>query len=260
MRLGLLIVAAAAPSLFLLTFFYLKDRYEREPLLQILMAFGLGLYSMIAAQGMATTAEGWVSAEWLATGGEWARLFDAFVLSGAIEELAKWVVLILAIYHWDEFDEPLDGVVYGVAVALGFATLENFLYVLRFGLGIAWQRALFAVPAHALFGATMGYYAGRAKLGDGDPPRVPNPSRDGPLAAEPRSVHAMRGPTLWLDRILCLVAPIVFHGLYDYALHHGLGWRVWVAISIGSLALWQFVLRRVRRALRASPFRPAGEA
>ena len=70
MKLGLLIVAAAAPSLFLLTFFYLKDRYEREPLLQILMAFGLGLYSMIAAQGMASTAEGWVSAEWLATGGE----------------------------------------------------------------------------------------------------------------------------------------------------------------------------------------------
>ena len=35
----------AAPSLFLLTFFYLKDRYEREPLQHILMAFGLGLYA-----------------------------------------------------------------------------------------------------------------------------------------------------------------------------------------------------------------------
>jgi RsiW-degrading membrane proteinase PrsW (M82 family) len=40
-RIGLLIVAATAPSLFLLTFFYLKDRYEHEPLLQVLMAFGL---------------------------------------------------------------------------------------------------------------------------------------------------------------------------------------------------------------------------
>jgi RsiW-degrading membrane proteinase PrsW (M82 family) len=231
----LTVIVAAAPSLFLLTFFYLKDRYEREPLLQILMAFGLGLYSMIAAQGMATTAEGWVSAEWLATGGEAARLFDAFVLSGAIEEFAKWVVLILAIYHWDEFDEPLDGVVYGVAVALGFATLENFLFVLRLGLGVAWQRALFAVPVHALCGATMGYYAGRAKLPDA----------------------AQRGRTPWLDRVLCFVVPIVFHGLYDYALHHGLGPRIWVFISLGSLALWQFVLRRVRRAQHASPFRPA---
>ncbi len=180
----LTVLVAAAPSLFLLTFFYLKDRYEREPLLHLCMAFGLGLYSMIAAQGMATTAEGWISADWLSGGSEPARLVDAFVLSGFVEELAKWVVLIMAIYHWDEFDEPLDGVVYGVAVALGFATLENLLFVLRLGLGVAWQRALFAVPAHALFGATMGYYAGRAKFA--------------------------RGRALWLDRGLCLGAPTVF--------------------------------------------------
>jgi protease PrsW len=230
----LTVLVAVAPSLFLLTFFYLKDRYEREPLFHILMAFGLGLYSMIAAQGMATTAEGWISAEWLVSGSEPARLVDAFVLSGFIEELSKWVVLVMAITHWDEFDEPLDGVVYGVAVALGFATLENVLFVLRLGLGVAWQRALFAVPAHALFGATMGYYAGRAKFA--------------------------RGRALWFDRGLCLVAPTLFHGLYDYALHHGLGTRIWVVISVGSAALWVFVLRRVRHAQNASPFRPAGGA
>ena len=101
---------------------------------------------MIAAHGMASTAETWVPRDWLLLGGEPAKLFDAFVLSGFVEELAKWVVLIAAVYHWDEFDEPLDGVVYGVAVALGFATLENFLFVARLGLGVAWQRALFAVP------------------------------------------------------------------------------------------------------------------
>jgi RsiW-degrading membrane proteinase PrsW (M82 family) len=254
-KFALLIVVAAAPSLFLLTFFYLKDRYEREPLREILMAFGLGLYAMIAAQGMATTAEGWVSAEWLAMGGEWARVFDAFVLSGAIEEFAKWVVLMLAIYHWDEFDEPLDGVVYGVAVALGFATLENFLFVLRLGLGVAWQRALFAVPAHALCGATMGYYAGRAKLGHWNPERA----AEGARAAASPAVAPAPGRTRWPDHVLCLLVPILFHGLYDYALHHGLGSRIWVLISVGSLALWQFVLRRVRRAQSASPFRPAGD-
>jgi RsiW-degrading membrane proteinase PrsW (M82 family) len=231
MKLGVLtVVAAASPSLFLLTFFYLKDRYEREPLHHILMAFGLGLYAMIAAQGMATTAEGWMPPGWLTGGGEAAKLFDAFVLSGFVEELAKWVMLVTAVYHWDEFDEPLDGVVYGVAVALGFATLENFLFVARLGLGVAWQRALFAVPAHGLFGATMGYYAGRAKFD--------------------------RGRALWRDRALCLAAPTFFHGLYDFALHHGLGARVWIAISALSAALWVFVLRRVHRAQHASPFRP----
>jgi hypothetical protein len=69
-----------------------------------------------------------------------------------------------AVFHWREFDEPLDGVIYGVAVSLGFATLENLLYLDRMGLAIAWQRAVFAVPAHALFGGAMGYYAGRAKF------------------------------------------------------------------------------------------------
>ena len=182
MRLWVLtVIVAAAPSLFLLTFFYLKDRYEREPLHHILMAFGLGLYAMIAAHGMASTAESWVPRDWLLLGGEPAKLFDAFILSGFVEELAKWVVLVAAVYHWDEFDEPLDGVVYGVAVALGFATLENLLFVARLGLGVAWMRALFAVPAHALFGATMGYYAGRAKFD--------------------------RGGKLWRDRALCLFAP-----------------------------------------------------
>ena len=227
----LTIVLGAAPSLFLLTFFYLKDRYEREPLQHILMAFGLGLYAMIAAQGMAATVEGWLPAAWLRTGGEPAKLCDALLLSGFIEELAKWVVLMTGVYHWDEFDEPLDGVVYGVAVALGFATLENVLYVARLGLTVGWQRALFAVPAHALFGATMGYYAGRTKFD--------------------------RGGALWRDRLLCLAAPTLFHGGYDYALHHGLGARVWIVISLASAGLWVFVLRRVHRAQRASPFRNA---
>jgi RsiW-degrading membrane proteinase PrsW (M82 family) len=209
----LTVVVASAPSLFLLTFFYLKDRYEREPLQHILMAFGLGLYAMIAGHGMASTAESWVSRDWLLMGGEPAKLFDAFILSGFVEELAKWVVLVAAVYHWDEFDEPLDGVVYGVAVALGFATLENMLFVTRLGLGVAWQRAVFAVPAHALFGATMGYYAGRAKFD--------------------------RGGKLWRDRALCLFAPTGFHGLYDYALHRGMGAHVWIVISLLSVGLWR---------------------
>jgi len=235
---ALAIVAGAAPSLFLLTFFYLRDRWQREPMHRVLMAFALGLYAMAAARGLAVTVLGFLPPDWLSSGTEAARLFESFALAGLIEETAKWVILVAAVYHWDEFDEPLDGVVYGVALALGFATLENVFYIAQAqtgvdrGFTVAWQRALFAVPAHALFGGAMGYYAGRTKF-----------DRTNPAA-------------LWSDRVCCLLVPIAFHGAYNYALHHRLDARIWTVVTLLSLAMWVFVLRRVHHADRASPFRP----
>jgi RsiW-degrading membrane proteinase PrsW (M82 family) len=234
---ALAIVAGAAPSLFLLTFFYLRDRWQREPLHRVLLAFGLGTYAMAAARGLAYTVLGFLPPDWLSSGTEAARLFESFVLAGYIEESAKAIVLFTAIYHWDEFDEPLDGVVYGVAVSLGFATLENVFYIAQAqgverGLTVVWQRALFAVPAHALFGGAMGFYAGKSKFD--------------------RSNRA----ALWRDRVFSVLVPIVFHGVYNYALHHRLDLKIWVAVSVLSAAMWVFVMRRVQRADEASPFRP----
>jgi RsiW-degrading membrane proteinase PrsW (M82 family) len=229
------VLVAAAPSLALLTYFYLRDRYEREPLGNIVAAYLLGAFAMFAAQGLGSTVAELVPSDWLRTGGEGARLFDAFVLAGVVEESAKWVVLFAAAYAWRQFNEPLDGLLYGVAIALGFATVENFLYLSSRGLDIAWQRAVFAVPAHALFGGCMGYYAGRAKFA---------PAGEG------------KGWRLWRSLALSLAVPVAFHGAYNFALLHGLGWKVWSAITLLSLTFWVFVLRRVKRAQRDSPFRP----
>jgi RsiW-degrading membrane proteinase PrsW (M82 family) len=228
-------LVAAAPSLVLLTYFYLRDRYEREPIGHMVAAYLLGMFALLAAQGATLLLADGVSSDWLHTGGEPARFFDAFVLAGAVEELAKWVVLVAAVYAWREFDEPMDGLLYGVAIALGFATLENLLFLSSRGLAIAWQRAIFAVPAHALFGGCMGFYVGRAKFAPVDEPR----SR--------RFAFAM---------LLSFILPVGFHGAYDFALLHGLGWKVWAAVTLLSLSFWVFVLRRVKRAQKASPFRP----
>ena len=64
-----------------------------------------------------------------------------------------------------DFNEPIDGIVYGVTVSLGFATLENFYYVYLLAdyfaetpMSIAILRSFSAIPAHAIFGATMGYF------------------------------------------------------------------------------------------------------
>jgi hypothetical protein len=94
-----------------------------------------------------------------------------------------------------EFDEPMDGVVYGAVASLGFATLENILYVSTGGLGLAVVRALSAVPGHAFMGAIMGSYVARAKFG-------PAEERTGNLARAyfiPMLLHAVYdGPLLTL--------------------------------------------------------------
>jgi len=231
----LVVLVAAAPSLLLLAYFYLRDRYEREPLRHLVVAYLLGVFAMFAAVGISETVGGWFSPAWLSLGGEPARIVDAFLLAGLVEESCKWVMLMAAVYTWREFDEPMDGLLYGAAIALGFAALENYLYLSSRGLAIAWQRAVFAVPAHALFGGGMGFYVGRAKFAP--------PGRD-----------RLRRVLVALS--LSLLLPTAFHGAYNFALLHGLGWGVWVAITLLSLAFWVFVLRRVRRAQRASPYRP----
>jgi hypothetical protein len=56
--------------------------------------------------------------------------------------------------------------------------------------------------------------------------------------------------------LMSVIVPVGFHGAYDFALLHGLGWKVWTAVTLLSFSFWVFVLRRVKRAARASPFRP----
>ncbi|MCA1665116.1 MAG: PrsW family intramembrane metalloprotease [Myxococcales bacterium] len=227
--LALAAIVGAAPSLFLLVFFYLKDRYEPEPRGHVALAFAKGALATLPAYAASWTLARVVGDEFLVLGGLPARAFDAVVLAAACEELPKWIALLF-IYRWNELDEPLDGVVYGVALALGFATVENVLCVVRDGLGVGLLRAVFAVPAHALFGAVMGFYFGRAKFG------------------APSQARALL--------FVALVAAMALHGAYDFVLQALRGWLMYAAVAAGSVALWLFVLRRVHHAQNASPFKP----
>jgi RsiW-degrading membrane proteinase PrsW (M82 family) len=219
------VIVGAAPSLFLLVFFYLKDRYEPEPRGHVALAFAKGALATLPAYAASWALARAVGDQFLVLGGLPARAFDALVLAAVCEELPKWIAFLF-IYRWNEFDEPLDGVVYGVALALGFATVENVLCVVRDGLGVGALRAIFAVPAHALFGAVMGFYFGRAKFGGGK----------------------------WL-LAFALVAAVALHGAYDFILQALRGAWMYGAVAVGSCALWVFVLRRVHHAQNASPFK-----
>jgi RsiW-degrading membrane proteinase PrsW (M82 family) len=186
----LMLAAAVAPALIILRLLIRLDRFP-EPTHLIVKTFLLGM--------LATIPVG-VTGFFLPQLLEGIRdpiartLIDAFAATAGPEEFFKFCVLYFFCMRHDDFDEPMDGLVYGLTASLGFACLENVLYLA--GAGEDWPvlavtRAFMAVPGHAMDGVVMGFFAA---LGRFD---------------APRSRH-------WY--FLALAVPITLHGLYDWPL------------------------------------------
>lgn len=154
-----LLLLALAPGLVIALYVYMRDKYEREPFKLVAWTFALGVLAAVAAgilESMFPYQE--KTATLLATAA------NATLVVGPIEEVMKFLAVRLLAYRSAAFNEPFDGVVYCVMASMGFATLENLVYVLRGGMGIGIERAFISVPGHAAYGAIMGYYLGRAKF------------------------------------------------------------------------------------------------
>jgi RsiW-degrading membrane proteinase PrsW (M82 family) len=153
-------VLAFAPGLFWLWYFYKKDVLEPEPLHLVRNCFLLGIVAVIPT----AVIESIFSLH---------ELIDPIAVAPVVEECAKFLAVRLFIYRHDEFDEPMDGVVYACAVALGFASIENAFYLYgeyKKAAGslavVAIMRAFFSVPGHAAFSIMWGYALGVAKFVD----------------------------------------------------------------------------------------------
>lgn len=157
----LLIILAILPGLFICWYIYRTDKYEHESRWHVLLAFGLG----ILATYPIIQLEEWISERYTRSSYQIGNLLlSSFLAVALLEEIIKFSVLLLFFYPRRFFNEPLDGIVYSVIIAMGFATTENMLYALEYGLGTTILRAFTAVPAHAVFAVLIGYYAGKAKF------------------------------------------------------------------------------------------------
>lgn len=203
--------AGIAPGLALLSFFYLKDEFEPEPISFVFRVFIFGVllvFPIMFIQYVLQTENVFHS-----------DFLYAFLSAGFLEEFFKWFILYYVVYQHAEFDEPYDGIVYGVSISLGFATLENILYLVSYGLEHAVGRAILPVSSHALFGVIMGYYLGKGKF----------------------SVHAKNK---WI--LLSFLLPFFFHGIYDYILISFDSWLMFMFPFM--IFLWWLALRKVKRA------------
>ena len=151
------------PPLIILFYFIFSDRF-REPNAMIIKTFFLGIAITIPA--------GYLNTFILDTFGNDTALREAFlsgfVGGGPVEEILKYLVLYYFILREKEFNEPMDGIVYGVTASLGFATLENIDYVFNIDWGgvvtpedIAFYRSFSAIPLHGLCGVIMGFNFGK---------------------------------------------------------------------------------------------------
>jgi RsiW-degrading membrane proteinase PrsW (M82 family) len=156
-----LILAALAPALAIALFLYWRDEHEKEPIRLLWRAFYLGALGTIPTLILGLTLQ---SIGFDSNSDDLAFSFISIMIGVAlVEELSKFCGVRWFIYKKHDFNEPYDGIIYSVMAALGFATVENLLYVFDGGMEVAARRAIFAVPGHAIDGVFIGYFLGIQK-------------------------------------------------------------------------------------------------
>jgi protease PrsW len=188
-----LVILSLAPVFVIASYIYFRDKYEKEPIRLLFFALLTGalivlpiLFVEMFLSRYTSLFPRYISAA-----------YQAFVVAAFSEELFKFIALYLLIWKSAEFNEKFDGIVYAVYVSLGFAAVENVLYVIDGGMATGISRAITAVPAHAIFGVTMGFYFGMARF------------------------YEMERATL---KRKALLYPILLHGIYDFILFTGIAW------------------------------------
>lgn len=161
----LLFLLAILPISILIYYICRRDRLHPEPVKALIIAFLMGAcisVPLTLLYGELLMAAGFMS---LFSGAYIAQLAEAFVLAAIPEESAKLLALWLFLRRCKHFDEYMDGIVYAVCVGMGFACVENVMYVFSaldsgtsYAFEIAVSRAFTSVIGHYGFAVILGYF------------------------------------------------------------------------------------------------------
>lgn len=221
-----LLAFAIAPGVCIAIYIYLKDKHEREPLGLLVKSFFYGCLSVVVTLVISVPLSLVLPEEKTYSG----EAVHAFLIVALVEEFSKFLFVRGILFKNPNFNEPFDGIVYSVMVGMGFATLENIMYVADGGWGVAIFRMFTAVPAHACFAILMGYYLGLAKF------------------MHKKSHYAWYG----------LLIATLFHGAYDYFLFIGEVTGVWIGVQVGALVSLVIAIFLSKKAIKihqeSSPF------
>jgi len=216
---------ALAPGLAIMLYIYWSDTHEREPVRLLIISFVYGCLSVPVTLTLSSIIYPFFN---LQSNLISHQAFKAFFLVALIEEFSKIIFARGLIFPKKDFNEPYDGIVYTVMIGMGFATIENIMYVFQGGYSVGIMRMFTAVPAHATFAILMGYFLGKAKF---------------------------EKPVISFT-LLGLLAAVLFHGAYDFFLF--ISWipGIWLGALV-SLIVALILSRRAMKIHReSSPFQP----
>lgn len=162
-----MILPVVVPILFWGWYHYYKDRHLPEPVGHLVLTFILGIGAAAVSKGL-YVALGWMSlrhdAMLLADTSTLALFAYSMLAIGPIEELAKMLPFIIVVLRFPEFDEPLDGIIYASFIAMGYAAVENVLYLEYLTPMEAAARGFAGPVIHMLFASIWGFTIGCAHL------------------------------------------------------------------------------------------------
>ena len=214
---------SVAPAFLLMFFVYHKDKYQKEPIKSLIKAFCGGMLAVAFTLTFVPLIEYTIG---LIPYLNETVFYDSFITAGIPEELFKFVVFMIFIWNDKNFDEYFDGIVYASFISLGFAAVENIMYVLPGGLGVGVMRALLSVPGHFFFGVILGYFLSLAKFN-----------------------QSKRGLYIFLGLLFAILAHGIFDWLLMFAERTGevLGIFIYMIFIAGDILLWRLGMRLIRK-------------
>lgn len=213
------ILIALLPGIFWAWFYRRKDKRDPEPLKLIIETFLWGMFVTLPAIALEFAADYFFN--FSQSKNIFVIILSGFLIIAPIEEYLKYKVVREKIYQHPAFNEPLDGIIYCIVAALGFASLENILVVFTEGQNAVFLRFATATLMHALASGIVGYYLGKVKFGK-----------------EKDSSLIYQG----------LIIAIIFHGLYNLIVTFSQSWAL-VLVSI-LLVFMYFVLSKKIKELK----------
>ena len=216
------VLASIIPVLIILAVIYNMSEVKKQPLWLLAILFLGGILSWVMVRYISRFLGNDIYKSQIKINealGNKGFFLVSFGIIAIIEEMSKYIVITIMCFKNKYFKNPYDAIMYAVCISLGFAFVENIMYINNYGMGVAISRAIFSIPAHASFGIIMGYYLGVSKL-----------------CRDKGEANASA-----LTRYSAFFIPLIFHGFYDFLLNFNTE-SIYIIFLIYVIIMYAFVI------------------